>query len=154
MAFHHGLFTLAFSALLLAPAAVRADDDHDDDYRWGDQHDASAVGDDTRAEHHIHTGSCYHPAPTPPPPEPPRSRWPRQRGRYELQTVRKWVPGHYEQVWVEQVCKYKHKPHRYVTKCRGGYYEQRWVPGYYQTAQEWVWVPVRHGPRAAVGNGW
>lgn len=139
----HGLFTLALSALLLAPVAARADDS-----RWGGQHEAAPVGEDFQAGQHVHTGGCYHPAPTPPPAQPPRSHWPRQSGRYELQTVSKWVPGHYEQVWVEQTCKYK--PRRHVTKCRGGYYDQRWVEGYYQSVQEWVWVPRRHGPR----GGW
>jgi hypothetical protein len=62
--------------------------------------------------------------------------------------VNKWVPGRYEQVWVEQNCKYK--PRRNVTKCYGGYYDQRWVEGYYQTVQEWVWVPARYGRR----GGW
>jgi hypothetical protein len=142
----HGLFTLALSALLLAPAAARAQDG-----RWGGQHDASPVG-DSRAEQHIHGGGCYHPAPTPPPAQPPRSQWPRQQGRYELQTVQRWVEGRYEQVWVEQTCKYK--PRRNRTKCEGGYYEQRWVPGYYQTVQEWVWVPARHGHRYVATNGW
>jgi hypothetical protein len=139
----HGLFTLALSVLLLAPVAARADDS-----RWGGQHEATPVGQDSHAEQHFHTGGCYHPAPTPPPAQPPRSEWPRQSGRYELQTVNKWVPGRYEQVWVEQSCKYK--PRRNVTKCHGGYYDQRWVDGYYQTVQEWVWVPARHGRR----GGW
>jgi hypothetical protein len=143
----HGLFTLALSSLLLAPVAARAEGS-----RWGgQQHEASAVG-DSRAEQHFHTGGCYHPAPTPPQAEPPRSQWPRQQGRYELQTVQKWVEGRYEQVWVEQTCRYKPRHHR--TKCQGGYYEQRWGPGYYQPVQEWVWVPARRGHYAVATNGW
>lgn len=145
MALQHGLFTLALSALLLAPAAAKADD-----LRWGGRHDASPVGGDFRPGQHIHTGGCYHPAPTPPPARP--SRGPREDGRYELQTVQKWVPGHYEQVWVEQTCRYK--PHRHETRCRGGYYDQRWVEGYYQPVQEWVWVPAPHRPYVVVTNRW
>ncbi|MCY1082402.1 hypothetical protein [Archangium lansingense] len=137
MMLRHGLFTLALSAMFLAPVAARADDS------WG-RHDASPVGQASHGGQHIHTGGCYHPAPTPPPAQPPRSNWPRQSGRYELQTVREFVPGRYEQVWVEQNCRYR--PRRNVTKCEGGHYEQRWVAGYYQSVQEWVWVPVHRGP--------
>ncbi len=133
MMLRHGLFTLALSALLLAPVAARADD-------WG-RHDASPVG---QPGQQLHTGGRYHPAPPPPPAPPPRSHRPRQSGRYELQTVQKFVPGHYEQVWVEQNCRYR--PRRHVTKCEGGHYEQRWVEGYYQSVQEWVWVPSYRGP--------
>lgn len=137
MTLQHGLFTLALSALLLAPVAAKADD-----FRGGGQHDASPVGEDFRAGQHPH--GAYHPLPAPPPPQPPRSRWPSQQGRYELQTVQKWVPGHYEQVWVERDCKYK--PRRHETRCKGGYYDQRWVEGFYQPVQEWVWVPGHRGP--------
>jgi hypothetical protein len=138
MMLRHGLFTLALSALLLAPVAAQADDS-----QWG-RHDASPVGQPSQGGQHLHTGGCYHPAPTPPPAHPPRSHRPRQSGGYELQTVQKFVPGHYEQVWVEQNCRYR--PRRNVTKCEGGHYEQRWVEGYYQSVQEWVWVPRHRGP--------
>jgi hypothetical protein len=177
MALQHRLFSLALSALLMAPLAARADDGvataqqaqngwtHDDQRdrqerdRWhtthgvegnsgngwtstNDGHLATWDNGQVPGNHqHIHGDGCYHPAPTPPPPEPPRHRWPRQQGRYELQTVQRWVPGHYEQVWVERDCRYK--PRRNVTKCTGGYYDQRWVPGYYQPVQEWVWVEGR-----------
>jgi hypothetical protein len=141
MTLQNGLFTLALSALLLAPAAARADD-----FRGG-QHDASPVGTSVR---YGHTGGDYRPAP-PPPPQPPRSRGPRDSGRYELRTVQKWVPGHYEKVWVEETCKYK--PRRDRVKCEGGYYEQRWVEGYNQSVQEWVWVPSHRGAYVA-SNRW
>lgn len=140
MALQHGIFTLALSALLLAPVAAKADD-----FRSGGQHDASPVADNLRAGHRPSPGGAYHPAPRPLP-QPPRSSWPRQEGRYELETVRKWVPGHYERVWVERDCRYK--PRRGETKCKGGYYDERWVEGYYQSTQEWVWVPGRRGPSA------
>ena len=135
MMLRNGLFTLALSALFLAPVAARADD-------WG-RHDASPVGQPSQGAQHILPGGGYRPAP-PPPAHPPRSNRPHQAGRYELQTVRKFVPGHYERVWVEQNCKYR--PRRNVTKCEGGHYEQRWVEGYYQSLQEWVWVPSHRGP--------
>ncbi|AKJ07970.1 hypothetical protein ATI61_107410 [Archangium gephyra] len=134
MMLRHGLFTLALSALLLAPVAARADDS------WG-RHDASPVG--QPGQHH-HTGGSYRPAPMPPPAPPPRSHRQHPSGRYELQTVQQFVPGHYEQVWVERNCRYR--PRRHVTKCEGGHYEQRWVEGYYQSVQEWVWVPMHRGP--------
>lgn len=144
MALQHGIFTLALSAMLLAPVAAKADD-----LRWGGPHDASPVG----TGQHGHPGGGYHPAPTPPPAQPPPpSRGPRQQGRYELQTIQKWVPGHYEQVWVERDCKYK--PRQHETRCKGGYYDQRWVEGYYQPVREWVWVPAHRGPFAVATNGW
>jgi hypothetical protein len=146
MMLRNGLFTLALSALFLAPVAARADDS------WG-RHDASPVGQQSHGGQHLHTGGCYHPAPPPPPAQPPRSDRPRHSGRYELQTVQRFVPGHYEQVWVERECRYR--PRRNVTKCEGGYYEERWVEGYYQQVQEWVWVPARRGPygRGPYGRG-
>ena len=36
----------------------------------------------------------------------------------------------------------------------GGYYDQRWVEGYYQPVQEWVWVPAHRGPFAVATNAW
>ncbi|PTL83081.1 hypothetical protein [Vitiosangium sp. GDMCC 1.1324] len=145
MALQHGIFTLALSALLLAPVAAKADD-----LRWGGRHDASPVGVDVRGGQYTHNGGRYHPAPTPPPARPSRGRG--QDGRYEFQTVQKWVPGHYEQVWVEQNCRYK--PRRHETRCSGGYYDQRWVEGYYQPVQEWVWVPAPHRPYVVVTTRW
>ncbi len=136
MALKTGLSLLALGALLLGSTAARADDTQ------GWDHDRSAPVHDATTFHyggagfevHVHTGGCDHG----PQPQPP----PRQRGHYELQTVQRWVEGYHTQVWVPEQCHYK--PHRNVTKCRGGYYEQQWVPGRYETVQEWVWVP---GPR-------
>lgn len=89
------------------------------------------------------------PAPAPqwnpgPMPRPPGH----ERGRYELQTVQRWVPGHYEQVWVPEQCRTGHWGR---TRCRPGYSEQQWVPGRYEQAQQWVWVrtPRWGGHRAA-----
>lgn len=89
---------------------------------------------------HVHSDSCRHsPAPLPPP---------QARGRYELQTVSRWVEGGYEEVWVPEVCETRHRRHKRVTRCTGGYYEQRQRPGYYEQVQDWVWVP------AAQDDGW
>lgn len=85
---------------------------------------------------HMHSDSCRHsPAPLPPP---------QARGRYELQTVSRYVEGGVERVWVPEVCKERYRRHARITKCTGGYYEERRVPGRYEQVQEWVWVPYTH----------
>lgn len=144
MTLQNGLFTLALSALLLAPAA-RAED-------WGVQHEASPVAGGYGAER-FHGNGGYRPAPMPPPAQPSRSQWPREQGRYELQTVQRWVPGHYEQVWVGERCD---SGRRYIQRCVQGHYEQRWMEGYHQSVQEWVWVPFRsrRGPYAVADGRW
>lgn len=84
-----------------------------------------------RVPAHRHTASCTH---VPAPPVAPVD------SRYELRPIERWVPGHYQQTWVEPRCKpsrWGKKPH-----CRGGYYDQRWVPGHYETVQQWVRVPA------------
>ena len=58
------------------------------------------------------------------------------QGRYELQTVQRWVDGHYEQTWVAPVCTGR----RHWLRCTAGGYENVWVPGRYEDRQEWVWV--------------
>jgi hypothetical protein len=89
---------------------------------------------------HVHGDSCRHgPAPLPPP---------QARGRYEMQTVSRWVEGGYEQVWVPEVCETRHRRYKRVTRCTGGYYEQRQLAGHYEQVQEWVWVPY------AQDDGW
>ncbi|WNG30835.1 hypothetical protein F0U62_47590 [Cystobacter fuscus] len=124
MALQHGLFTLALSALLFTPVAATAADNT--------RHAASPVASNWAP------GRESHRAP-PPPPSHSRGR----DGRYELQTVRTEVPGHYERVWIEEQCV---RTRRYVRACEPGHYEQRWVPGYTQTSQQWVWVPRSRGP--------
>jgi hypothetical protein len=120
MALKTGIFFLALGALLLGSTA-QADDNH------GRRH-----GRAPRYEH-THSSDCRHgPQPTPPQYE---------QGRYELKLTQQWVPGRYEQVWVPEDCRYR--PRRGTTKCRGGYYEQRWVEGRYETVEQWVWVPSR-----------
>lgn len=105
------------------------DDRRDDrDYR-DDRRDDRRGG---HVEVHVHGDSCRHgPAPLPPP---------QARGRYELQTVNRYVDGRYDRVWVPEVCQERYRRRGRVTKCTGGYYEQQWVPGHYEAVQEWVWV--------------
>ncbi|XXF78729.1 hypothetical protein P2318_02935 [Myxococcaceae bacterium GXIMD 01537] len=147
MALKNGIWTLALGTLLFGSTAALADE-----HRWtGSEHEASANwggGVQLGAEFgqgsfqvHVHSGNCNHgPMPRPPP---------RQHGRYEMQTVQRFVPGRYEQVWVPEQCDYRHR--RRAVRCSGGYYEQQWVPGRYETVQEWVWVPA---PRPRYGGGW
>lgn len=106
-------------------------------------------------EVHVHTGACHHGQA----PRPVDSR-----GRYALQTVQRWVPARYEQVWVPEQCYERGhgrgRGHGHgrggETRCRGGYYEQRMVPGRYETVQEWVWVPYggRRWHDARPANYW
>lgn len=115
-----GIFSLALGTLLLGSTAMA--DDNQFQPQWSDN------GTAVQAQGFYRHG---------PQPTPPRN----QQGRYELRTVRQWVPGRYEQVWVPQRCNYK--PRRGVTKCRDGHYDQRWVEGHYQNVEQWVWVPSR-----------
>lgn len=151
MALKTGIFSLALGALLLGSNA-RADDQEVQlhvntgetgvqlewnsgeagvqayGYRRGYDQPYHSPGQD-----HVHSSHCHHG----PQPTPPRN----QHGRYELRLVQQWVPGRYEQVWVPEKCKYR--PRWGTVKCRGGYYEQQWVEGHYETAEQWVWVPAR-----------
>ena len=156
MALKTGIFSLALGALLLGTSAM-ADDNQFQAQQYGDDQAESQGfrggyrGDDRRDDHrdgrwndhdrqygrpaygHVHSSDCRHGTQ----PAPPQN----QQGRYELRQVQQWVPGRYEQVWVPQDCRYK--PRWGTTKCRGGYYDQRWVEGHYQVAEQWVWVPYR-----------
>lgn len=60
-------------------------------------------------------------------------------GRYELRDTQQFVPAHYEQVTVQQ-CRESRHGWRRNTRCFP-VTESRYVPGAYQTVQEWVWVP-------------
>ena len=114
------LLTVITGAALIAPAAAFADDDDDRD----------------RAERfHRHGPSCSH-GPTPLP--PPHAA----RGRYEIRVVRTWVEGRLAREWIPERC--VQKPHG-RTKCKGGHYVERWVPGHYEQLEKWVWVP--YAPR-------
>ena len=94
---------------------------------------------------HVHSSACHHDHDELPP-QPPNGV-PQQTGRYELQTVNQWVPGRYEQVFVQGQCFTKYKKHRTKTVCTDGYYENRWVEGRYQQVQQWVWVDHRNYSR-------
>jgi hypothetical protein len=143
MALKAGIFSLALGALLIGSTA-QADDTQNfsagveiqvEGFRGGyDQNHRYDDDEYNRYGHgHTHGSSCNHgPAPRP---------THNQQGRYEIQLVKKFVPGRYEQVWVPEDCRYR--PRRGVMKCTGGYYEQRWVPGRYEMVEEWVWVPGR-----------
>jgi hypothetical protein len=74
---------------------------------------------------------------------PPAPR--NDRGRYELQSRQRWVPGQVTQVWVAGVC---HRvPFSPVQACTPGHYVTQQQPGHYETVQEWVWVDFpRHNP--------
>jgi hypothetical protein len=159
MALKTGISTLALGALLLGSAA-QADDTqktqaasqnektqiqaqgfngsvsvtwgNDNDRRDG-RYDNDQYADRGSYQGHDSTRDYRHgPRPT-----PPRN----QQGSYELRNVQQWVAGRYEQVWVPQDCRSHGRSGR--SKCTGGYYDQRWVEGHYETVQQWVWVPSR-----------
>src|SRR5262245_13967881 len=70
----------------------------------------------------------------------------RPGGRYERGASQQWAEGRYQQVWVPQQCyttRWNHGRHGSREVCRPGYYDQRWVPGHYETVNQWVWVPYR-----------
>ena len=126
-----GILSLLFGAVLFSAGAANAGDRRDhrrDDDRRGGRPSLISV--------HVHGPGCHHA------PEPVS----RPGGRYELRTVQNWVPGHHERVWVPEVCHTKHRKHSRKTVCRDGYYDERWVEGYYQQAEEWVWVPAPQPP--------
>ncbi|WP_254614127.1 MULTISPECIES: hypothetical protein [unclassified Myxococcus] len=162
MAFKTALTTLALGTLFLGSSTAMAEDGSVRDWatqqaRRGDDrnHDRDNDRDDNRGhqdrdnrrghhpdryEAHIHTGGCHH-APAPRPPS-------RARGRYEMQTVNRWVEGRYEKVWVPEVCEERRGRRHRVSRCSGGFYENRWVEGGYVQTTEWVWVSYERG------NGW
>lgn len=120
----HTLTKLFLAAVLAVPFAASADHDDDDD-----------DDDRRRPVAHLHDTECRHEHRVETPPRPP----PSGEGRYELRTVQHWVEGHYEQVWVPERCRYKRNGQM---KCRSGFYEERYVPGRYESVQQWVWVPA------------
>ncbi|MBJ6763600.1 hypothetical protein JGU66_22755 [Myxococcaceae bacterium JPH2] len=165
MAFKLGLSTLALGALLLGSTAASAQDDGLNRWNtnardgWSNEWSGPRDGqeafryddDDERTRRytrpHEHSSDCHH-GPSPRPVD--------SRGRYELQTVQRWVPARYEQVWVPEQCRDHGHGWRRRERCRGGYYDQQWVPARYETVQEWVWVPYggRHWQRARSANYW
>ena len=86
--------------------------------------------------------------PVPPPPMPARGV-PTQAGRYELRNVSRWVPGEWQQVWVNEVCTQRFtgwRHHHRQTVCEPGHYENKFVSGRYEQQQDWVWVPATYRP--------
>jgi hypothetical protein len=169
MALKNGIFTLALSALLMGSTAMAQEAQSHDataqmqapppgaetnaqafhggghgERRWDRDRDESERRRHRpgRIEVHVHNGYCNH-SPQPPPPQ-------YQQGRYELRQEHQWVPGYYQQVWVPEDCRYKGR--RGAVKCKGGHYEQQWVPGRYETVEKWVWVPGHH--RRPQGPEW
>jgi hypothetical protein len=147
MAFKLGLTTLAFGAMLLGSSTTFAADwrgPTQADARWGGQQTQGGweapnsqafryVDDDAQTRRYM---GCRGPnCNSGPMPRPVDSR-----GRYELQTVERWVPARYEQVWVPEQCVAQGRRGRHV-RCTPGYYDQRYVAGGYQAVAEWVWVP-------------
>ena len=135
-----GILSLLLGAVLFSAGAASADDDrrgrdrNDDDRReWRDRRE----GRPGLISVHVHGAGCHHaPAPAP-----------RPDGRYELRTTQRWVAGYQQRVWVPEVCETQHKHHgrghgrgHHRTVCSGGYYETRFVDGYYEPVEEWVWV--------------
>lgn len=117
------LTKLFLAAVLAVPFAASADRDED----GGDHRRQPSA--------HLHDSECRHQHRVEPPPRPPPSR----EGRYELRTVQQWVEGRHEQVWVPERCRYERNGR---VKCRSGFYEERYVPGRYESFEQWVWVPA------------
>jgi len=60
----------------------------------------------------------------------------RPSGRYEYQRIKTWISAHYERV-----------------RSRCGQVETRWVPGYYETRTEKVWVSYGSSHSRSHGRG-
>lgn len=114
------LLSILASAALVAPAAAFAE--HDE---WRDR--------DRDRHEHRHSEYCEHrPAPRD------------AHGRYELRTISNWVEGRWVRDYVPGKCVQRGRHGR--VKCREGHYVDRWVPGYYEETQQWVWVPYVRRP--------
>ncbi|WP_224244775.1 hypothetical protein [Hyalangium gracile] len=162
MALKTGFFSLALGALLLGSTA-QADDTQKSQaqqsdaqmqtkgFHGGSEHTYSWGNGDNReyrgapSRDYSPGGRYYRRTPQP---QAPRH----QQGRYELKLVQQWVSGGYEQVWVPREC--RNYGRRGRVQCTGGYYEQQWVDGHYETVEQWVWVPGRwhHAAPASYWN--
>jgi hypothetical protein len=75
----------------------------------------------------------------------PTDRQGERTGRYERQTVQRFVQGRYEQVWVPEQCSMRERQRGWWKQagqvCVPAHYDQRWVPGHSESVQQWVWVP-------------
>jgi hypothetical protein len=131
MNFKHVTMMLSLVGVALVPSVARAD-------HYGSPVDVNfGVGIEI-GNRHVHSHDCGH-RPVDPPPG-----YSGRRGRYELQTVSHWVPGRFEEVWVPERC--KTRGHGRRVKCKGGFYDRRWVPAHQIQSQEWVWVPAVYTP--------
>jgi hypothetical protein len=97
-----------------------------------------------------HPGPSHSPNPGPFPPAPGHGRHYHNRycqwfdGHYESYERTIWVPAHYEEQYVPPVYGYRWvNGIRRVVIYQQGYYDRVWVPGYYTTTVENVWVPGR-----------
>lgn len=150
-----GIFSLAVGSLLLGSAARADDTQHlasapavqtqtlrpgsEKGSSWNQQSGSQAY-DVSYQQYASNSNGSYRRAPQPPAPR-------NQQGRYELKRVQQFIPGRYEQVWVKQECRFI----RRGDTCPAGYYDQKWVPGHYETVEQWVWVPAQQrGP----GSRW
>ncbi|SEU37537.1 hypothetical protein [Stigmatella erecta] len=131
MALKSSIFSLALGTLLLGSSALAQEAQRVAPGAAEPQLQAQGF----RGGHGPGHGGPSHHGPRP-------SRPSGQEGRYELQTVQVWSQGRYEQVWVPEQC--HSRPRRGVKHCEGGYYQQQWVPGRYETVEKWVWVPARY----------
>ncbi|MFP2962212.1 hypothetical protein ACLEPN_31635 [Myxococcus sp. 1LA] len=134
MALKTGFAVLALGMMLLGSTAAQAKDDSNEKGRFSQQHRHDNRG----GNFGVRVDARRHPGPAP---VAPRNA----RGRYELQTVNRWVQGRYERVWVPEVCSERGNRRARVTRCTGGFYEQRWIPARYEPVQEWVWVTFAPG---------
>jgi hypothetical protein len=126
MNWKNALTSAALAVAVLAPAVALADGPH-----------IGVTVSVPPVQMHVHSSSCHHDDAPPPPVQ--------RTGRYELQTSSQWVPGRYEQVVIPGQCFTKHKRHHTKTVCSQDRYENRWVEGYYQQVEQWVWVDT--GPQ-------
>ncbi|HZN95463.1 MAG TPA: hypothetical protein VFB81_22275 [Myxococcales bacterium] len=151
--------TLVGAALSLSmlPLAARAEHDQAQQYQYPqqDQTYQQQYQYPQQYQQPYEQAPGYQQGPTaqsaePCPAEPPRGHR-RHQGRYELRTVQQWVPARYQQVWVPQQCSVRERQRGWWTQtgyvCVPGHYDQRWVAGHYETAQQWVWVRFDHGRR-------
>ena len=97
------------------------DDDDDNAY-----HSATAVG----------AAPCQHDE------YPSPAAYPQSAGHYELQTTQQWVADQVEQVYVP-FCRATPWGR---TRCHGGRYESRVIPGHSQAVEQQVWVADYYPP--------
>lgn len=74
---------------------------------------------------------------------------PAPQGRYEQRPVQRWVEGSWQQVYVAERCTVTNGRRHHGrghgqwqrTTCSPARWDNRWVPGHYETVTETVWVP-------------